>query len=182
MTGVPLINRSLVALSFSVLLALAVTGCSGPSQDQGGAGTGSSAEQTTQAQSDSQSTADEADSSQSDNSLLSGGGEWPTTRVGQVFPEPQFASKPYRSNVIGDDSATVYYDNVTADEVTAYVQTLEDAGYTDNVSESKGDGLYSWSADDGNGDGLYNGFVSISYTAENGEHKNDVMLQISVLS
>lgn len=178
--------KRIIALFASILLILAIAGCSGSTQGQGDISEGSSADQPQQAQNDIQGLDDATDSNQSessdDGSLLSGGGEWPTTKVGQAFPEPQFASKPYGVSTAGDTSAIVYYDNVTSDEVSAYIQTLEDAGYTNNVSESRSAGMYTWSADDGSGDGLFDGLVSIRYMSQNGEHKNDVMLQISVMS
>ena len=180
--GASMVGKQVISLPLTLLLAFSLAGCGNSAQEQVDTDTESATEQSAQAQNGVQSQ-DDSDSSEQpeSSSLLSGGGEWPSTKVGRTFPEPQFASKPYSVSTSGDTAAIIYYDNVTSDEVTAYINTLKDAGYTNNVSEMRSDGMYDWSADDGNSDGLCNGIVSIRYMSENGDHKNDIMLQIAVM-
>lgn len=176
------VRTSLLVTALAAALALAA--CSAGVSDVAGSSSGSEEERQTVTEptltddSETETVEDEAEGGEASSEEA----EWPTNAAGQTFPEPRFSSTPYRVSTFYDTSASIYYDGVTRDEVDAYVQTLKDAGYAYDVSETEGDGTYEWSADDdADGDGYFDGSVSLSYRAESGDRENVVVLQLGLM-
>lgn len=141
---------------FAVLMALALIAlpaCSGGTPSTGQAdGSASNVETVNGSEqgSDQNEGSDHSEGSAETSTGLTmlGSLEWPENEVTEGVPVPQF-SVPIGDLHTSEYTVAATWENVSEEEAAAYVQSLKDAGFTFEVSESTSSTSYSYSACNG---------------------------------
>lgn len=166
--------RKILVLFLSVMLALAVLGCSSAKE--------APAEQPAQEEAaksgDEKSVGDEVKESLDEGAegkIVAGdttveyGGSWPDYAMLKNIPKPSVGTVATTEEVEGKMAGVMLVD-MTLEDCKEYAEGLTDAGFDQNVIESDMQGMYSYSAD--NADGLH---IDCGYVSES------VIIQVSVI-